>query len=117
MPFGSCKTLSKYVSKFNYIGGKKLFAKSIHNLSNYKDSLANILDFTSIFLGKPTRVAVPMRIQGLPASTHGPEAAAVIGLALNLAQPQDEVWDFKAPFEHEGDELIRRTWRWVKSNW
>ena len=28
--------------------GKKLFAKSIHNLSNYKDSLANILDFSSL---------------------------------------------------------------------
>ena len=48
---------------------------------------------------------------------HGPEAAAVVGLALNLARPQDEVWDFKAPFEHEGDQLIRKTWRWVKSNW
>ena len=58
-----------------------------------------------------------MKVQGPPASTHGPEAAAAIGLALTLAQPQDELWDFKAPFEHEGDELIRRTWRWVKSNW
>ena len=98
-------------SDFEFLPGQKVV------LTGGGSKLANILDFTSIFLGKPTRVAVPMRIQGLPASTHGPEAAAAIGLALNLAQPQDELWDFKAPFEHEGDELIRRTWRWVKSNW
>ncbi len=98
-------------SKFEFLPGQKIV------LTGGGSKLANILDFTCVFFGKPTRVAVPMRIQGLPASAHGPEAAAVIGLALNLAQPQDEVWDFKAPFEHEGDELIRRTWRWVKSNW
>ncbi len=99
------------MSDFEFLPGQKIV------LTGGGSKLANILDFTSMFLGKPTRVAVPMRIQGLPASAHGPEAAAVIGLALNLAQPQDEIWDFKAPFEHEGDELIRRTWRWVKSNW
>ena len=98
-------------SDFEFLPGQKIV------LTGGGSKIANILDFSAIFLGKPTRVAVPMRIQGLPASAHGPEAAAVIGLALNLAQPQDEVWDFKAPFEHEGDELIRRTWRWVKSNW
>ncbi len=98
-------------SDFEFLPGQKIV------LTGGGSKLANLLDFTSSFLGKPTRIAVPMRIQGLPTSAHGPEAAAVIGLALNLAQPQDEVWDFKAPFEHEGDELIRRTWRWVKSNW
>ena len=98
-------------SDFEFLPGQKIV------LTGGGSKLANLLDFTSSFLGKATRVAVPMRIQGLPTSAHGPEAAAVIGLALNLAQPQDEVWDFKAPFEHEGDELIRRTWRWVKSNW
>ena len=98
-------------SDFEFLPGQKIV------LTGGGSKLANLLDFTAIFLGKPTRVAVPMRIQGLPTSAHGPEAAAVIGLALNLTQPQDEVWDFKAPFEHEGDELIRRTWRWVKSNW
>ena len=98
-------------SDFEFLPGQKIV------LTGGGSKLANILDFTSTFLGKPTRVAVPMRIQGLPASAHGPEAAAVIGLALNLAQPQDEVWDFRAPFEHEGDEFIRRTWRWFKENW
>ena len=98
-------------SDFEFLPGQKIV------LTGGGSKLANLLDFTSSFLGKPTRIAVPMRIQGLPTSAHGPEAAAVIGLALNLAQPQDEVWDFKAPFEHKGDELIRRTWRWVKSNW
>ena len=98
-------------SDFEFLPGQKIV------LTGGGSKLANLLDFTSSFLGKPTRIAVPMRIQGLPTSAYGPEAAAVIGLALNLAQPQDEVWDFKAPFEHEGDELIRRTWRWVKSNW
>ena len=98
-------------SDFEFLPGQKIV------LTGGGSKLANILDFTSSFLGKPTRVAMPMRIQGLPASAHGPEAAAVIGLALNLTQPQDEVWDFRAPFEHEGDEFIRRTWRWVKANW
>ena len=98
-------------SDFEFLPGQKIV------LTGGGSKLENILDFASTFLGKPTRVAVPMRIQGLPASAHGPEAAAVIGLALNLAQPQDEVWDFRAPFEHEGDEFIRRTLRWVKANW
>lgn len=98
-------------SDFEFLPGQKIV------LTGGGSKLENILDFTSAFLGKPTRVAVPMRIQGLPASAHGPEAAAVIGLALNIAQPQDEAWDFRAPFEHEGDEFIRRTWRWVKANW
>ena len=98
-------------SDFEFLPGQKIV------LTGGGSKLANILDFTSTFLGKSTRVAMPMRIQGLPASAHGPEAAAVIGLALNLAQPQDEVWDFRAPFEHEGDEFIRRTLRWVKANW
>ncbi|MDC3107740.1 cell division protein FtsA [Paracoccaceae bacterium] len=98
-------------SDFQFLPGQKIV------LTGGGSKLGNILDFTSTFLGKPTRVAVPMRIQGLPASAHGPEAAAVIGLALNLAQPQDEIWDFRAPFEHEGDEFLRRTLRWVKANW
>ena len=98
-------------SDFEFLPGQKIV------LTGGGSKLENILDFAATFLGKPTRVAVPMRIQGLPASAHGPEAAAVIGLALNLAQPQDEVWDFRAPFEHEGDEFIRRTLRWVKANW
>ena len=98
-------------SDFEFLPGQKIV------LTGGGSKLENILDFASTLLGKPTRVAVPMRIQGLPASAHGPEAAAVIGLALNLAQPQDEVWDFRAPFEHEGDEFIRRTLRWVKANW
>ena len=98
-------------SDFEFLPGQKIV------LTGGGSKLENILDFTATFLGKPTRVAVPMRIQGLPASAHGPEAAAVIGLALNLAQPQDEIWDFRAPFEHEGDEFIRRTLRWVKANW
>ena len=92
-------------SDFEFLPGQKIV------LTGGGSKLENILDFASTLLGKPTRVAVPMRIQGLPASAHGPEAAAVIGLALNLAQPQDEVWDFRAPFEHEGDEFIRRTLR------
>ena len=108
--FDSLRTILD-TSDFEFLPGQKIV------LTGGGSKLANLLDFTSSFLGKPTRVAVPMRIQGLPTSAHGPEAAAVIGLALNLAQPQDEVWDFTAPFEHEGDELIRRTWRWVKSNW
>ncbi len=98
-------------SDFEFLPGQKIV------LTGGGSKLANILEFTSVFLGKPARVANPMRIQGLPASAHGPEAAAVIGLALQLAKPQDEVWDFKAPFEHEGDELIRRTLRWFKANW
>ncbi len=98
-------------SDFEFLPGQKIV------LTGGGSKLENILDFASTFFGKTTRVAVPMRIQGLPASAHGPEAAAVIGLALNLAQPQDEIWDFRAPFEHEGDEFIRRTLRWVKANW
>ena len=108
--FDSLRTILDQ-SDFEFLPGQKIV------LTGGGSKLANILDFTSSFLGKPTRVAMPMRIQGLPASAHGPEAAAVIGLALNLTQPQDEVWDFRAPFEHEGDEFIRRTWRWVKANW
>ena len=81
------------------------------------DSLRTILDNSDFEFLPGQKIVLTGGGRKLATSAHGPEAAAVIGLALNLAQPQDEVWDFKAPFEHEGDELIRRTWRWVKSNW
>jgi cell division protein FtsA len=99
------------MSDFDFLPGQKII------LTGGGSKMPGILEFATGFLGKTVRVARPMRIQGLPQATHGPETAAIIGLALHIAQPQDEMWDFKVPFEHDGDEIIRRTWRWLKTNW
>jgi cell division protein FtsA len=98
-------------SDFDFLPGQKII------LTGGGSKMPGLLEFSSGFLGKPVRVARPMRIQGLPQATHGPETAAIIGLALHIAQPHDEIWDFKVPFEHDGDEIFRRTWRWLKTNW
>ena len=99
------------LSDFDFLPGQKII------LTGGGSKMPGILEFAAGFLGKTVRVARPMRIQGLPHATHGPENAAIIGLALHIAQPHDEMWDFKVPFEHDGDEIIRRTWRWLKTNW
>ena len=99
------------LSDFDFLPGQKII------LTGGGSKMPGILEFSAGFLGKTIRVARPMRIQGLPQATHGPENSAIIGLALHIAQPHDEMWDFKVPFEHDGDEIIRRTWRWLKTNW
>lgn len=68
-------------------------------------------------LGSQVRLGRPLRVQGLPQSTTGPESAAVVGLCLFAAHPQDEWWDFAVPAERYPARSLRRAVRWFRDNW
>ena len=68
-------------------------------------------------LGQRVRLGRPMRVQGLPQSTTGPDFAAAVGLCLFAARPQDEWWDFDAPMPGLPAKSLRRAVRWLRQNW
>jgi len=71
----------------------------------------------SRILGQQVRLGKPLRIQGLPQAAAGPAFAALVGLALNAAHPQDECWDFVNPMADRGRLPLRRAIRWFRDNW
>ncbi|MEL7215220.1 MAG: cell division protein FtsA [Pseudomonadota bacterium] len=74
-------------------------------------------DVAQRVLGRRVRIGRPLYIPGLPqAKTQAPFSAAV-GLALHLAKPQDECWDFEMPDDRSGSQRIRRAMRWFKDTW
>lgn len=68
-------------------------------------------------LGQQVRLGRPMRVQGLPQAATGPAFAAIVGLCLFAARPQDEWWDFEIPSDRFAARPIRRAFRWFKENW
>jgi cell division protein FtsA len=68
-------------------------------------------------LGRRTRIGRPMRMAGLPQNAAGPAFAAAVGLTVAVARPQDELWDFDAPFAPSGRNRVARAMRWFKDNW
>lgn len=69
-------------------------------------------------LGPNVRVGRrPLRVAGQPDMLIGPEFAAIIGLALFAANPQDEWWDFDIPAEAYPARSLRRAVRWFRNNW
>lgn len=68
-------------------------------------------------LGRQCRVGKPLRVQGLPQSATGAAFSALVGLALHVAHPQDECWDFEMPADRQGARRVARALRWFKENW
>jgi cell division protein FtsA len=68
-------------------------------------------------LGQNVRLGRPMRVQGMPEAMRGPGFAAMVGLALFAACPQDEWWDFEIPLERMGGRSFKRAIRWFRDNW
>ncbi len=71
----------------------------------------------SKILGHQVRLGRPLRVQGLPQAATGPAFAAVVGLTLFAANPQDEWWDFEIPAEKYPARSLRRAVKWFKDNW
>lgn len=79
--------------------------------------IPGIEDVAQRVLGRKVRIGRPVYISGLPqAMTQAPFSAAV-GMALHLARPQDECWDFEMPDDLRGGQRLRRALRWIKDSW
>ncbi|MDM7255904.1 MAG: cell division protein FtsA [Paracoccus sp. (in: a-proteobacteria)] len=68
-------------------------------------------------LGPNVRIGRPLRIHGLAHQYTGPTSAALVGLALFAANPQDECWDFAVPADKYPARSLRRAYRWFVNNW
>ncbi len=79
--------------------------------------IPGLYDLSAKILGPSIRIARPIRLQGLPHATNGPEFASAIGLALHAGHPQDEWWDFKMPLERQGLAKFSGFFRWFINNW
>ena len=68
-------------------------------------------------LGAQVRLGRPLRLRGMPQSHTGPAFAALAGLCLQAAHPQDEWWDFAAPQRGRAGLGVGRAVRWLRENW
>jgi cell division protein FtsA len=68
-------------------------------------------------LGRQCRIGKPLRVQGLPQSATGTAFSTSVGLALHVAHPQDECWDFEMPADRQGARRVARALRWFRENW
>lgn len=79
--------------------------------------LTGIEETAQRILGRQVRIGRPMRVAGLPASVSGPDCAAVVGLALHAARPQDEAWDFEPAASFAPRLRLVGAVRWFRENW
>ena len=68
-------------------------------------------------LGHQVRLGRPLRLRGVPQELTGPGFAALTGLCLSAAHPQDEWWDFALPAEAGSRLGLGRAVRWLRQNW
>jgi cell division protein FtsA len=68
-------------------------------------------------LGQQVRLGRPVRVQGLPQQATGPAFAAIVGLCLFAARPQDEWWDFEIPSDRFAARPLKRALKWFRENW
>ncbi len=99
------------VAGFRHLNAKKII------LTGGGSQLPGLFDIGSKILGSPVRIGKPMRIQGLPHATNGPEFAASVGLALHAGYPQDECWDFHVPFGRARFANVNGVFKWFAENW
>ena len=96
---------------FGDLKGKKI------TLTGGASQLPGLFEVASKLLGSSVRIGKPIRVQGLPHATNGPDFAAAVGLALHAGHPQDECWDFKIPFRRSGLRKINGVVKWFFDNW
>ncbi|MEL6583044.1 MAG: cell division protein FtsA [Pseudomonadota bacterium] len=74
-------------------------------------------DVAQRVLGRKVRIGRPVYIPGLPQAKTQAAFSAAVGLALHIAKPQDEYWDFEMPDDRAGGQRFRRALRWFKDSW
>ena len=76
-----------------------------------------ITELASEYFGSRIRIGRPMRVQGLPQALQGSQFSAIIGLAIEISNLQDEVWDFEIPTILEPGQRLKSAVNWLKENW
>ena len=79
--------------------------------------LPGLYELASEYFGARIRIGRPMRVQGLPQALQGSQFSAIIGLAIEISNLQDEVWDFEIPTNLEPGQRLRSAVNWLKENW
>ena len=79
--------------------------------------LPGLYELASEYFGSRVRIGRPMRVQGLPQALQGSQFSAIIGLAIEISNLQDEVWDFDIPTNLAPGQRIRSAVNWFKDNW
>ena len=79
--------------------------------------LPGLYELASEYFGSRIRIGRPMRVQGLPQALQGSQFSAIIGLAIEISNLQDEVWDFEIPTILEPGQRLKSAVNWLKENW
>ena len=103
--------------QLNVAGFSNLHNNKKVTLTGGTSQLPGLFELANKILDCPVRVGKPIRVQGLPHATNGPDFAAAVGLALHAGHPQDECWDFQVPFSRLGFKKINGIMKWFVENW
>ena len=102
----------------------KLKKANFYNLENRKviitggtSQIPGLFDVSEKILNSSVRVGRPLRLQGLPHATNGPEFSSIIGLALYACHPNDECWDFRMPSDEYPLGKFNNVFKWFLKNW
>jgi len=79
--------------------------------------IPGLYELASEYFGSRIRIGRPMRVQGLPQALQGSQFSAIIGLAIEISNLQDEVWDFEIPTILEPGQRLKSAVNWLKENW
>ena len=79
--------------------------------------LPGLYELATEYFGPRVRIGRPMRVQGLPQALQGSQFSAIIGLAIEINNLQDEVWDFDIPNSLGPGQKIKSAVNWFKDNW
>ena len=97
-------------------GFEHLFSKRIV-FTGGGSQLPGLYELASEYFGSRIRIGRPMRVQGLPQALQGSQFSAIIGLAIEISNLQDEVWDFDIPINLGPSQKIKTAVNWIKDNW
>ena len=102
----------------------ELIRANFYDLENRKivitggtSQLPGIFEISEKILNSSVRGGRPLRLEGLPHATNGPEFSSIIGLALYSCYPNDECWDFKMPSDEYSFGKLNSTFNWFLKNW
>ena len=108
--------LEDVAEQLKVAGFSNLIVKKV-TLTGGASQLPGLFEIASKILGCSVRIGKPIRVQGLPHATNGPDFAGAVGLALHASYPQDECWDFQVAFSRLGFKKINGVLKWFVENW
>lgn len=68
-------------------------------------------------LGDNVRIGRPVCIRNAARDYEVPTGSAALGACLAVGNPQDDIWDFELPADHDQKTLFRRAVGWFKESW